>query len=177
MQNGNAFHGFMAEAIAYLQQMQVIDYYRQPLPGVADERLGAMVDRLMAATPTERERFQQTLASGQRSLFGIFGHRAATLAMRQEERGWLLRGLVGTAVANYTIPPKRNVEVGLAVFHHIARKLGENTVDLFDKAAEFGGEAIAAHLCAFGRRSDVRLDSFGWREMHTPEGVQFKFEW
>ncbi len=177
MQNGNAFHGFMADAVTYLQQMQVIDYYQEPLPGEADERLASMVDRLMSATPAERERFQQALKSAQRSLFGIFGHRAATLAMRNADRAWLLRGLVGTAVANYTIPPKRNVEVGLAVFYHVARKLGMNTVDLFDEAAAFGGEAIAGNLRTFGRRSDVRLSSFGWQEVKTPEGVKYQFSW
>ncbi|MCB8922095.1 MAG: hypothetical protein H6662_10965 [Ardenticatenaceae bacterium] len=130
MQNGNAFHGFMEEALAYLGQMQVMAYYRQPLPAEADERLAAMAMRLLVAAPEEREQFQQALAPEQRSLFGIFGHRAATLAMRNGEREWLLWGLVGTAVSNYTIPPKRNVEVGLAVFHHVARKLGVNTVDL-----------------------------------------------
>ncbi len=177
MDNGNAFQGFIEDAVAFLQQLQVIDYYQESLPGELDERLAAMVDRLMAATPTERERFQQALAPGQRSFFGIFGHRAATLAMRYEDRGWLLRGLVGTAVANYTIPPKRNVEVALAVFHHVARKLGVNTVDLFDEAAAFGDEAIAAHLRTFGRRSNVRLGSYGWREVKTSEGVKYQFSW
>ncbi len=177
MQNGNAFLAFVEEASAFLQKLQVIDYYQEPLPGEVDERLAAMVDRLMTATTAERERFQQTLAPGQRSLFGIFAHRAATLAMRYKDRNWLLRGLVGTAVANYTIPPKRNVDVGLAVFHHVARKLSVNTVDMFDKAAEYGGEAIAAHLRVFGRRSDVRLTSFGWQEVKTPEGVKYQFSW
>lgn len=97
--------------------------------------------------------------------------------MRRESREWLRRGLVGTAVANYVIPPRRNVDVSLALFHVCARRLGANTVDLFDAAADAAGAAIADHLRAFGRRSDVRLASFGWRELKTPEGVRYTFEW
>lgn len=175
--NGDAFRAFTAVSTAYLADWQVIDYYRQPLPSEVDERLAAMVDRLLTAAPAERVRFQQALPAAQRALFGIFGHRAATLAVRQAARDWLLRGLVGTAVANYVIPPRRNVDVSLALFHFCARKLGVNTVDLFDEAAAAAGEAIADHLRAFGRRSDVRLVSYGWRELKTPDGVQYKFEW
>jgi hypothetical protein len=30
---------------------------------------------------------------------------------------------------------------------------------------------------AFGRREGVMLKQFGWREIRTPDGVRFKFEW
>ncbi|MEZ4645309.1 MAG: hypothetical protein R3E31_21685 [Chloroflexota bacterium] len=175
MQNGNAFHAFTEDALAYLGQWETLAYYREPLPSAVDERLAAMMTRLLAATPAEREQFQQALAAAQRALFGVFGHRAATLARRQESREWLRWGLLGTAVANSIIPPRRNVDVALVVFHHVARQLGINTVDLFDEVADFADGAIAERLRLFGRRSDVYLRSYGWREIKTPDGVAYKF--
>lgn len=180
--NGTAFAAFIADSVLFLRGIQLMDYYREPLPSPTDGRLAAMVSRLMLATVAQREQFQQALTPAQRSLFGILGHRAAMLARQPTmdepvARGWLLQGLVATAVANYTIPPKRNVEVTLALFHHCARKLGVNTVDLFETAAAYAGTAVADRLRAFGLRSDVRLSSYGWRELKTPEGIRYKFEW
>lgn len=175
--NGTEFTAFLAQAKAYLAQLTVLDYYKRPLPHDADAQIAAMIDRLLTATPAQRQVFVQMLEPAQRSLFGIFAHRAATLAARQQDRQWLERGLIATAVANITIPPKRNVEASLILFHHVARKLGVNTVDLFDHAADLIGGEIAPRLRAFGRRSDVRLSSYGWRELRRPDGVQFKFEW
>lgn len=174
--NGTKFHVFIEESLAFLAEQRVIDYYQEPLPSATDERMAAMVDRFMEATTAQRERFQAAAPESGRSLFGIFGHRAATLAARQESREWLRRGLAATAVANYVIPPRRNVDIALAVHHHCARKLGVNTVDLFAEIAAYAGDAVAGHLQAFGRRSDVTLGRYGWRELKTAQGVKYSFE-
>ncbi len=175
--NGTEFTAFLAQAQNYLAQLTVLDYFKRPLPDDADTQLADITDRLQAASPAQRQKFVLALEPAQRSLFAVFGHRAATLAARQQDRSWLERGIVATAVANFTIPPKRNVEASLAVFHHVARKLGANPVDLFDYAADLVGGEIAPRLHTFGRRTDVRLSSYGWRELRLPDGVQYKFEW
>lgn len=175
--NGTEFTAFLAQAQSYLAQLTVLDYYKRPLPHDADTHLAAMIDRLQAAPPAQRQKFVLAVEPAQRSLFAVFGHRAATLAARQQDRLWLERGIVATAVANFTIPPKRNVEASLAIFHHVARQLGANTVYLFDHAADLIGGEIAPRLHTFGRRSDVHLSSYGWRELRLPDGVQYKFEW
>lgn len=177
MKNGDAFAALTEEAVDFLKEKKALDYYREPLPSTTDEKMAAMIGRFMDATPAQREAFQQALTSEQRALFGIYGHRAATLSVRENARDRLLSGLVGAAIANYVVPARRNVDVALAVYHHCARKLGVNTVDLFEEAAGYAGEEIAGHLAAFGRRSDVHLKSYGWRELRTPEGVQYRFEW
>ncbi|MBK8931513.1 MAG: hypothetical protein IPM76_04195 [Chloroflexi bacterium] len=175
MENGNSFRVFTADSAAYLADRTVADYYAEPLPAVTDEKLDEMVIRFMAATPAEREFFQAALSPAQRSLFGIYGHRVATTAVRTTDPDQLLRGLVGAAIANFTIPNRRNVEVALAVYYHCARKLGVNTVDLFEMAAEFAGGAIVGELLAYGRRSDITLQKFGWREVKSPDGIRYKF--
>lgn len=175
MKNGHAFQMFTEEVVKTLEPLSVTAYFAQPLPADTDGRIREILDRFGAATPAERQQFQQTLPPEIRSLFGIYGHRAATLAARQSAPAWLRSGLTGFAVANFTIPEKRKVAVGMAVYFHVAQKLGVNPIDLFEDVAEMAAPEIGAELLAFGRRGDVSLTRYGWRELNTPEGVKYKF--
>ena len=177
MQNGNAFRTFTDEAKQYLFGLKVAIYYAEPLPSTTDERLRAIVERFMRGTAVEQEQFQLSLDQAQRSLFGIFGHRAATIAVRQNDQAWLFSGLVGAVIANYVIPPKRNVDVSLAVYHHCAQKIGISPAELFTQAAEYAQPELAQKLHAFGHRADVHLKQYGWQEQKTPDGVRYKFSW
>ncbi|HEX6386848.1 MAG TPA: hypothetical protein VF177_19455 [Anaerolineae bacterium] len=173
--NGEPFLAFTKEAIDFLDQKTVLAYYQEPLPSATDDRLADIVGRFMAATGQEREAFQSALSQENRSLFGIYGHRAATLSVRQQDPDKLLSGLVGDVIANYTIPDRRDVSLGLAIYHHCAGKLGLNPVEVFDQAADFANPSLARVLTQFGRRTDVNLRNFGWRELMTTEGVRYTF--
>ena len=177
MENGDAFKAFLQETQRYLAGLQVIAYYADELPCEVDEYLETIVGRFMDIDLGKRERFMSALNEDERALFGIYGYRAATLAARHASREQLLSGLVGMTIANYTIPEKRRVEVVLAVFHHVAGKLNLNPIELFEDAAVFAGDDFAPRLLAFSRKPDVTLQSYGWREIKTPEGVKYKFEW
>jgi hypothetical protein len=177
MKNGNAIHTFIADVIALLGQIEVVNYYAESLPCAVDEQIRGIVSRFTAVTPAERTQFQESLPPEHRSLFGIYGHRAATIAARRKEPDWLHSGLTGFAIANYTIPEKRKVEVGMAVYLHVAQKLGLNPVDLFEETAVYAAPAIATEMLAFCRRPDVTLNKFGWQELKTRDGVKYKFNY
>ncbi|MEM7118287.1 MAG: hypothetical protein AAF614_38015 [Chloroflexota bacterium] len=177
MQNGDAFNAFIEETGRRLEGKTVLAYYQEPLGSETDVALDEIVTRFMAATAAQHERFQAGLDKPMRSLLGIYGHRAATRAVREESRVLLLQGLVGMGITNYTVPPKRNVEVGVAIFHHCARKLGESPIELFDEAAKYTSPHMATFFEQFGRRANVTLRRYGWQELKTPEGVRYKFEW
>ena len=173
MKNGTEFRTFVEETAVFLTETAVLDYFRQPLPGPLDERMGQIVRRYMAASPAQRELLLAALDKSRRALFGIYGHREATMGMREESRERLLRGLVSTAVAHHNLD-RSSLDAALAVPHHIARKMELNTVDLFDEAAGFVGDEIGNYLKGYGRRSDVGLRKYGWREIKTPAGVKYK---
>lgn len=177
MKNGNAIHTFIDDTIALLGDIDVVTYFAEPLPCAVDEQIRRIVFRFTAVTPPERAQFQDALPPEHRSLFGIYGHRAATIAARQNDLDWLRSGLTGFAIANYTIPQKRKVEVGMAVYLHVAQKLGVNPVDLFEETAVYAAPTMAAELLAFGRRPDVTLHKYGWQELKTPDGVKYKFNY
>ncbi len=173
MKNGTEFRAFVEETAVFLNQTAVLDYFRQPLPAPLDERMGQITARFMAASPEQRALLLGALGKPQRALLGIYGHREATLGMRERSRERLLRGLVGTAVAHYELD-RGSLEAALAVPHHIARKMGVNTVDLFDEAADLVGGEVGEALRRYGRRSDVGLRKYGWREIKTADGVKYK---
>jgi hypothetical protein len=173
LKNGTAFKVFVEETAVFLKETAVLDYFRLPLPAPLDERLADIVSRYMAASPEQRQMLLAVLDKPQRSLFGIFGHREATLGIRTESRERLLRGLVGAAIAHQALD-RGSLEASLAVHHHIARKMNVNTVDLFDEAAGMMGGEIGEYLRGYGRRSDIGLRKFGWREIKTPDGLKYK---
>jgi hypothetical protein len=177
MKNGNAFRIFTDEAIQTLSGLKVVIYYAEPIPSTTDERLRLIVARFMRGTAVEQAQFQKNLAQEHRSLFGIYGHRAATLSVRQNSREWLFSGLVGAIIANYIIPPKRNVDVSLAVYYHCAKKIDVSPAALFTEAAHFAQPDLAQKLQTFGRRADISLKKFGWQEQKTAEGIRYKFSW
>jgi hypothetical protein len=173
MKNGTEFKVFVEKTAVFLAETAVLDYFRQPLPSPLDERMAEVVSRYMAASPEQRQLLLTALSKQQRSLFAVFGHREATLGIRTESRERLLRGLVGTAITHQMLD-RGSLEASLVVHHHIARKMGVNTVDLFDEAAGFVSGPIVDYLRVYGRRSDVGLRNFGWREIKTPDGVKYK---
>lgn len=175
MKNGNIVQITIEDALALLNHVEVVVYFGEPLPCEVDQQIEAIVTRFTAVTPAEREQIQRALAPEHRSLFGIYGHRAATLAARGASAAWLFSGLVGFAMANYTIPEKRKVEVGMAVYVHVARKLGLDPAKVFADAAVYAAPAIAAAMLAFSQRHDVTLSKYGWQELKTPDGVKYKF--
>lgn len=175
--NGQAYRAYLESTLAVLDRLTVIDYYPSPLPSPPDEALAEIVGAFTAWPLPVREQFLAALPAEKLGLFGIFGHRAATLAVRSGEPEKLRLGLVGYAMANVEIPHHRQVDAALAVYYHCARKLELEPQVVFDEAALFASDEMASRLRAFGRRDDVTLKQFGWREIRQPEGVVFRFEW
>lgn len=175
MKNGSEFSAFIDQTVAKLQDVKVIAYYPQPIPSALDEEMIEIMRRFLAETAVHQTQFQAALPNSIRSLFGIFGHRAATLAARNQDDDILKIGLVATAVANYEIPEKRRVEVGLAIFHHVARKLEQNPVDLFEEVAQFANNNMAEIMLKFGKTGPINIRNYGWNELKTDDGIKYKW--
>ena len=174
--NGTQARAFIEQSVQFLNEHNVIDYYQSPLPCAIDERLDGIVQAFMVASPEKREAFLTALTHDHRSLFGIYSHRAATLAVRQEAPDLLRQGLAASVIANDVIPDRRRVEVVWALFHHCARKLNVNPVDLFEATAVYAKPDLAAQMIAFSKQG-INLRTYGWRELKTDAGIQYKFEW
>jgi hypothetical protein len=68
----------------------------------------------------------------------------------------------------------RDVMVSLAVYHFVARQLGQSPAELFgDVAARLPDGWVPDLLREFGARQDITLDAFGWLLIQTPDGPDF----
>lgn len=175
--NGRAYRAYLERALEILDALGVESYYSSPMPDAADDALAEIISAYTAWPLPVREQFVARLPTNKQGLFGIFGHRAATLAVRRNDRDLLRLGLIGNLIANSPIPPNRNVEAALAVFYHCAKKLEIEPSDLFEEASQYAFDEMSSRLVTFGQKPDVSLKQYGWREIKTPDGVRFKFEW
>ena len=175
--NGQAYRAYLERTLEMLDGLTVDAYYSSTLPSAVDDALAEIVSAFTAWPMPVREQFLTQLPSNKRSLFGIFGHRSATLAIHRQDRELLRLGLIGNLIANSPIPPNRNIEAALAVFYHCARKLDIEPSELFEESSQFADDEMASRMLAFGRKQGVTLKQYGWREIKTPDGVRYKFEW
>lgn len=175
--NGNAFHAFTLDATDFLTGLDALDYYREPMQSAADMRLFDIVAGFRAAGKPQQLELINSLGDPQRALLALYAHRAATSAVRLKSTAWLESAMLASVIANYDIPENRKIDTQLAILHHCARLLGMSSVDLFDWAATYAVDPLAAYLEAFGRRDDVVLRKFGWAERRTPDGITFSARW
>ena len=173
------FETFAEEACAYLDGVSRYIYVQEPAPSGTDDQVLLICRALNAAGPDRGREFAGLLNDHRRLIAGMFGSRVPTLVLgpgrEDEEREELLAcGLIAEALANLGYPDFRDVLVGLAVHHECARRLKLDPTDLFDAAARYADEETAALMRIFGRRRDVTLQRFGWREVPTPGGPRFE---
>lgn len=175
--NGLARQALLEALNNLVADTSVLAYYQQALPFELDHQLAEVVRAYTALAPHDRELFVGGMSAAARAHLGIFGHRAATLAVRGEAGDWLHLGLIANALANASGREARDIEVALAVFHHAATRLGLPAADVFEAAARYAPPENAQLLVEFGRRDDVVLKRYGWRVTQTADGLRYKFEW
>ncbi len=177
MKNGSPLSACAEELNTLVQDQNTLTYYQEALPSPTDQRLDKITHVFMSAGGDARQSFQESLLPAARSLFGIYGHRAATRAMREKNPQLLRQGLTAAVISNYTVPDRRRLEVGLAVYYHVSKMLAEEPAQLFRAAAVYARSDLAARFIAFGGRPDVTLQKYGWKEVNAIDGVEYRFDW
>lgn len=174
MLNGNAFHAFLQDSLQFLEALTTTLYYPEPMPSETDDIIRTIIERFMRATAVEQKSLHDAFGAKPKSIMGIFAHRAATISVRQNSREWLLVGLTAVGIAHYTLPTNRDLGAVLIVPHHCALKLGLDPAEIFAEAAQYTSEETAVTLIQFGKRTDVRLRTYGWWEKKGPDGIQYR---
>jgi hypothetical protein len=106
---------------------------------------------------------------------GRYGARQPTIALRQESSQRLRDALLATALAQLVRQSDpRDLMVGLAVHHIVARQIGVVPSVIFDETANLlPAGPIADLLREFGARNDITLETFGWQLVQTTDGPDF----
>ena len=170
-----AFLHAAVDAVTLLGSVRLRTYPPEPNRGasITDDQIARVCGMLAAATAEQRASFRASLTQHERTVLGRYGHRAATLAVREQSPDRLRSGLVATAIATPANEDERDLMVGLALHQHVARHLGVPPVALFDAAAPFAEPEVGGKFTRFARRQDVTLVAFGWQERPTPHGPSF----
>jgi hypothetical protein len=113
------------------------------------------------------------LTTRQRDVIGRYGRRAATLALRERSAARLRSGLLAEVLTGIIALDPRDFMIGAALYHHGATSLGVDPAAVFDAVAAVADPSDAAVVRDFGRRGDVTLAAFGWREVATGNGPDF----
>jgi len=99
-----------------------------------------------------------------------FAMRMAVLSMRERSEERVRDGLMAVAIADYARVDRRDVSRSLSVLSHAAHDLRLDAVALFEEAAQFADEGVAASLRALGLPHDLESGA-GYHVVHTRYGV------
>jgi hypothetical protein len=146
---------------------------RYRIPGNQDAAAEAILDR---APEQIDPRFPNSLDRNAWQWLGRYGARQVTVALRQCSADLLHRALLATAIAACLHnDDDRDVMVGLALPWVVAQQLGLDPTEVFGKAARrITNPAVAELLTVFGARQDITLKAFGWQQVTTDHGPDFR---
>lgn len=151
--------------------------YGQGLPSALDRDF-AEVARVYTRVDAEGRaqlRSQVSAACG-RFLLG-FGSRLAVWAARTEDVELLQLALVAHLLEDFQ-DDERDIIIRLILIHHVATRLNLETDEFFSGVSSVASESSRAFLLRFVEIPDSAkaLSAFGWTEVETPEGIDFRYQ-
>jgi hypothetical protein len=146
---------------------------RYRIPGDQDAAAAAILKRVPDQIDPQ---FLNTLDREASTWLGRYGVRQVTTALRERSADLLHQALLATAIAaclhDYD---DRDVMVGLALPWVVAEQLGLEPAEVFAQVARrITTPAVADLLTVFGARHDITLKSFGWQQVITDHGPDFR---
>lgn len=162
----------VARTLSLLDSVVLPEFYGPPCR--LDDVLAALLGALAEGAPAERDGVAGALTEQRRRVLARYAMRAPMLALRTETPHHLFAGLVANCLIERTTRDPRDDMIFFAPYTHVARELGVNPTELFDSAAAYAAPDLANDMRVFGRRTDVTLRVFGWRQIDTPDGPSFE---
>jgi len=124
-----------ADPLARFGWSQNRGYLDAGIPSARDAEIARFVDGLAASTNEDREVAAERLDHTTTRVFITFAERAASLAVRRQEAGWVLRGLLALALVWRHASDVRPAIPVLGLLHDAARRAGGQPNDIFARAA------------------------------------------
>ena len=159
-------------ARALLDGIGLDEYYGPAMRTDAD--MEQMLLALINGSARQRQSLVYSLTEQRRRALARYAHRAPMVAMQTSEAAHLDAGLVAHSLLRQRVSDWRDDLVFFAPYHHVARALGLDPATLFNRAAAVAAPDLAEVMRTFGRRRDVSLGAFGWRQIDAPGGPTFE---
>jgi len=139
------------------------------IPGYDDARAEAIVRRAHDGVTAE---LMNGLNRRDVLALGRYGARQSTIALRASSPEVLRAALLATGIAEVRHEgDPRDLMIGVALHHVVARQLGQSPAALFDDvAARLPDGPVPELFREFGARQDITLQAFGWQLVQTANG-------
>jgi len=124
------------EIFAKLRLLKVFDFYKTRV--LTQEQQGwvqFICDHYLRALPDERARIHSMVTPEISFLFFMYAKAMAVEAVRERQEDKVFKGLVALAVENRAFDWRDSMMV-LVLLHHSASKIGADTSQLFQRAAD-----------------------------------------
>jgi hypothetical protein len=148
---------------------------RYRIPGDQDPAAKTILDRV----PEQIDlRFLDSLNRDALPWLGRYGARQVTTALQEHSADLLHQALLATALATCLTGDNwddRDLMVTIALHWVVAQRLGVDPAAMFARVAgRIPNPEIAEVLTVFGARDDITLKAFGWEEVTTNHGPDFR---
>lgn len=139
------------------------------IPGYDDARAEVIVRRAQDGVTAD---LMNSLERRDVLALGRYGIRQISIALRTGSPEILRAALLATGIAEVRDGgDPRDLMIGVALHHVVARHLGLSPSALFDDvAARLPDGPVAVLFREFGARQDVTLKAFGWQLVQTASG-------
>jgi hypothetical protein len=145
------------------------------IPGDQDASAQAILNR---APEQIDHQFLNSLDRRASLWLGRYGARHVTTALRERSEDLLHQALLATAIATCLEADNhddRDTMIGLALPWIVAQQLGLEPAVIFTQVARrITNPRVAELLTVFGARDDITLKAFGWQEVMTNQGPDFR---
>ncbi len=164
------------QTVAILDVEKNIGYGQLSIPDVRDEQIAQLIANVLDTNALSE--FSRKIELKHWDVLLCFAERAATLAVRRQDRKLLKLGLVAAGLV-WPVADWRDVLVVLPVLYHAAGMLGMDPAQLFHEVGSLFGGEVEAELTGFLERSDEdkSLAVMGYKLIREPDGVRFKRTW
>jgi len=168
-----------ADPLARFAWSQNRGYLDAGIPSARDAEIARFLDGLAASTNEDREVAAERLDHTTTRVFITFAERAASLAVRRQEAGWVLRGLLALALIWRHANDVRPAIPVLGLLHDAARRAGGRPSDIFARAAELAPGDISPLFQDFLTRPDLEeiLDEMGYQVGSDGQGFRYRRLW
>jgi hypothetical protein len=145
----------------------------KPVPHPLDSRLASLCKRYAKSNDQERAAIRAAISMEEFYTLLTFAHRAAVFAIREHSAAWAVDGLTAVTMIEAERVDWRDILVALGLLHHAATRAGLDADQVFRDMSMLAEPGTAELVQDFRSRprSDKKLNSWGFEEVETDEGI------
>jgi hypothetical protein len=161
-----------------LQQENLCNYWKSPLPHPIDKQIGELLRAWMALSEDDRRESASRISQFQSDVLKGYGERMASLAVRERNEEFIHLGLVAIGVDDWRFDYRDNLVI-VPLHYDAAKRIGADPDAIFERAALCLYGNSASGLRSFLRRTphDKTIGVMGYAVDSNEQGFRYRRTW